>query len=213
MTRFGISSFFIGLLALAFSQNTLPAQTPGSAPDFQEVYQLIKAHSGLSDAELNRAAVQGFVSALGPKALLVTTEKVAPAAAPQLSKVALFDDNNVYLRVAHVGDGLAKEIGNAYQRINSTNKLSGIVLDLRYTDGRDYAAAVAVAELFIAKSQPLLNWGNGVISAPGTTEAIQLPLAILVNSGTSGSAEALAAMLRASGAGLILGSKTAGLAF
>ncbi|MBC8097560.1 MAG: hypothetical protein H7Y43_17280 [Akkermansiaceae bacterium] len=34
-----------------------------------------------------------------------------------------------------------------------------------------------------------------------------------MNSGTSGSAEALAAMLRASGAGLILGSKTAGLAF
>ena len=43
------------------------------APDFKEVYESIRAHvAGLSEAELNRAAVQGLVSALGPKVTLVT---------------------------------------------------------------------------------------------------------------------------------------------
>lgn len=212
MTRLGIHSLVMGLCALAFSQTTLRAQTLSNAPDFQEIYQLIKAHGGLSETELNRAAVQGLLSALGPKARLVSGDGSVISDSSALSKSALFDDNIGYVRIAHVAGGIAEEVSTAFQQINSTNKLSGLVLDLRYADGMDYAAAVATAELFIAKAQPLLNWGTGVVSSQDKTNSIQLPVAILVNSGTSGSAEALAAVLRAGGAGLILGGKTAGLA-
>jgi C-terminal processing protease CtpA/Prc len=86
------------------------------------------------------------------------------------------------------------------------------VLDLRYTDGTDYAAAAAAADLFIGKAQPLLNWGNGSASSHEKKDAITVPLAVLVNHDTAGAAEALAAVLRESGSGLILGSRTAGRA-
>ncbi len=212
MTRFGNCSLLIGLFVLAIGQIASRAQTLSNAADFQEVYQLIKAHAGVSEAELNRAAVQGFLSALGPKAQLISNENTVSSQSPLLSKTALFEDNVGYLRVAHVDEGLAKAISSAYRQINSTNKLSGLVLDLRYADGLDYAAAAAAAELFIAKPQALLNWGKGIVSSHEKPDAIQVPLAILVNSGTSGSAEALAAILRSAGVGLILGGKTAGLA-
>ncbi len=73
MRRFGFGSFLAGLmLVLAFPSNS-SADAKDEAPDFKEVYELVKSHvSGLSQDELNRAAVQGLLSVLGPKVWLVT---------------------------------------------------------------------------------------------------------------------------------------------
>jgi C-terminal processing protease CtpA/Prc len=94
----------------------------------------------------------------------------------------------------------------------STNKtrIRGVVLDLRFADGFDYSAAGSVANLFLDSDQPLLSWAGGSSQATKKTNAITTPLAILVNSQTSGAAEALAATLRESSVGLIIGSPTAG---
>jgi len=55
------------LLVVAFPSSSL-ADAKEEAPDFKEVFELVKSHvSGLSEEELNRAAVQGLLSALGPK--------------------------------------------------------------------------------------------------------------------------------------------------
>src|SRR6185503_15236598 len=97
-------------------------------------------------------------------------------------------------------------------RMASTNSLTGLVLDLRYAGGFDYSAAAATADLFVNAARPLLNWGNGVVSSQEKTNAIQVPVAVLVNGRTAGAAEALAAALRETGSGLILGGKTAGQA-
>jgi hypothetical protein len=64
------------------------------------------------------------------------------------------------------------------------------VLDLRFADGDDLAAAKATASLFASKKQPL---------------------AILVNSQTRGAAATLASTLRESRDGLVFGSATADL--
>ena len=72
----------------------------------------------------------------------------------------------------------------------ATNKIIGTVLDLRFADGDDLAAAKAAADLFAAK---------------------KLPLAILVNSETRGAAAALATDLRAARDGLVLGGAAAEL--
>ena len=97
-------------------------------------------------------------------------------------------------------------------KLGATNKLDGVILDLRYAAGDDYASAAATAELFVKKEQPLLNWGNGMVRSKDKSDAISLPVAVLVNRQTAGAAEALAAVLRETGAGLILGSRTAGQA-
>ena len=207
------------LAGLLLAGGALPgmAQTTNAAakPEFQEVYDLIRAHlAGMTEAQLNDAAVQALVRSLNPKVVIVTASNPATAQTnlPLVSKAAIFDGEIAYLRVARVGQGLAAAVQEAYQRLLATNKLSGLVLDLRYTDGHDYASAAATAELFTRKEQPLMNWGNGMVKSKDKSDAIIVPVAVLVNGETAGGAEALAAVLREAGAGLILGSRTAGQA-
>jgi len=202
------------VVALAGPVSALAADT-NTSPDFQEVYDLIRQHAtGLSTDELNRAAVQGLVAALGPRVALETNEAAANTAEGKkpLAETILFDGGIAYFRIARVSDDLAKAISNSYQQVRATNKVSGIVLDVRYANGSDYKAAADVVDLFVNKSVPLLNWGKGVVSGHEKPDAITVPVAVLVNHQTSGAAEALAAAVRESSAGLILGSRTAGSA-
>lgn len=191
------------------------AQTNSAAPSFHEVYDLIRQHAaGVSDAELNRAAVQGLIAALAPKVLLVTNDTSNPLSTDTrlTSQQKVFEDDIAYIRIVQVSHGLADAVNACYRELSSTNKVSGIVLDLRYAGGTDYEAAAATADLFVKKGEPLLNWNGRMLSSHEKTNAVTLPVAVLVNHATAGASEALAAMLRETGAALILGSRTAGQA-
>jgi hypothetical protein len=208
-----LSAGVISLLAHPLETKADATNTP---PDFKEVYDLIRTHlAGASPGDLDRAAVQGLVSQLHSKVSLVSgpTGTNATADAPLLAKPALYDGPIGYLRIQQVGDGLADQITSAYKELNrGTNQLKGLVLDLRFADGHDYATAASVADLFLAKEAPLLDWGNGVVRSKAKSGAITIPVAVLVNQQTSAAAEALAAVLRQTDRGLILGSNTAGAA-
>jgi hypothetical protein len=219
MIRIGIRSFLTIWLVLAGAQPGLlwaQAKTEEAAgPDFKEIYDLVHAHlAGMSEAQLNQVAVRALVTGLGPRVSLVTNGAVAKpqADAPLVSKSSVFDGDIAYVRVERVGEGLAKAVREACKKLGETNKLAGVILDLRYAAGDDYASAAATAELFVKKAQPLLNWGNGMVRSKDNSEALSVPVAVLVNRQTVGAAEALAAVLRETGAGLILGSNTAGQA-
>jgi C-terminal processing protease CtpA/Prc len=210
MTCSRIGLFLAGLIAFT-SSIPLRAATTNASPDFQEIYDLIRQHAaGVSTDELNRAAVQGILTALGPKVAMGTNNASANTSTNPIAEVMLFDGDIAYLRITRVDDGLAKAINAAYERVKTTNKVSGIVLDLRYAGGSDYRAAADAADLFVSKNQPLLNWGEGVVMSHEKNGSIRVPVGVLVNHETSGAAEALAAVVREAGAGLILGSRTAG---
>ena len=93
---------------------------------------------------------------------------------------SLLENDVLRLRVLHLTGNFSKE----FLAVQPTNKLDGIVLDLRSADGEKNAAAAACG--FIAGKR--------------------LPLVILVNSQTRGSALTLAADLRMAGAGMLVGS-------
>jgi hypothetical protein len=218
MMRIRIHSLLAALLVLAGGQAGLRAQAKAEdaqAPEFKEVYDLIREHlAGMTEGQLNQAAVGALVSRLAPRVSLVTSAAAggAPGEAPLVSKSSVFDGDILYVRVGRVGDGLANAISAACSKPETTNKLKGVVLDLRYAGGDDYAAAAAAADLFVKKEQALLNWGNGMVRSKEKSDAIALPVAVLVNRQTAGAPEALAAALRETGAGLVLGGRTAGQA-
>jgi len=211
-------SLLATLALLASALPGLPAEAKAeaaNAPDFLEVYDLVRTHlAGMSEAQLNQAAVQALLSGLGPRVSLATNGAAAKARAeaPLVGRPGVFDGGIAYVRIERVGDGLANAVRDACRKLGATNKLSGLILDLRYAAGEDYASAAATADLFLKKDQPLLNWGNGMVRAKEKSDAISLPVALLVNQRTAGAPEALAAVLRETGAGLILGSRTAGQA-
>ena len=194
MTRRFLKLFALALTGWLATPCTRGADAMNPAPAFKEVYDLLRTNlTGVTDENLNRAAVEGLLSQFPGKVSLVGGAADGPAGllgGPALSKSAVIESNVAYLRVGRVTTGLADELGAAYRALAGTNKIAGVVLDLRFADGSDDPAAQAAAKLFTAK------------------KIIAGPLAVLVNGETRGAAEALAAALHQAGAGLIIGSPT-----
>lgn len=190
------------------------ARADAPLPDFKEVQKVVREHlAGATDESVNRAAIEGLLSALkGRAAMLTNVENVVTNAEPLVSRQSVFDDNVGYVRVGRVDEGLVNAVSAALKDLNGTNKITGLIFDLRFTDGDDYAAAAEVVDLFLKTEVPLLNAGKGLVSSHEKTNAIGMPVVALVNSETGEAAEALGAMLRQTGAGLLIGSRTAGRA-
>jgi hypothetical protein len=182
-------------------------------PDFKEVYDLLRSNlGGVSEAELNQAAVEGLLAKLDSRAWLIDPSKTSAAetnVAP-ISSSAIFDENYGYVRIAQISGQLPAAFSASLKNLSATNKLKGLVIDLRYTSGSDYGAAAKVADRFLASEQPLLDWGGGSAKSTDKADAFRQPVAILVNHFTSGAAEALAAVLRNKDVGLLIGTNTAG---
>jgi len=214
MTRLGKAWAVVVFLLALVGSTCLRSEPQQPTPDFKEVYDLIKAHLGdVTDADLNLAAVQGLLSGLRGKVSLTGGATAPPANDAMLvSKTSLFDGPIAYIRVGRVAEGLDKAVREVWDDLAKTNALAGMVIDLRYADGTDYAAAVATADLFIKKEQPLLDWGQGMVRSKEKPELKTAPLAVLVNHQTAGASEALAAILKSAGAALVLGNRTAGQA-
>jgi hypothetical protein len=99
---------------------------------------------------------------------------------------AMVLENNVgYLRVTKADKSLLTDITTALSSMESTNRIAGLVLDLRFADGSDVTGLEAV------ESQ---------------LEQTKLPLAILINGQTAGAAARLAEDLREANTGLVIGS-------
>jgi hypothetical protein len=190
------------------------AQTP-DLPHFQELLRLLRTNlPGVTDDDLNRAAARGLLEGFGPRVQLVTNAAALTAAnEPLVSRSAVYERSFGYVRLSRVAAGLADEFGAALTQLRTAQKLKGLVLDLRFADGEDYAAAAGLADRFLTKEQPLLQWGESSARSTAKAEAVQLPLAVLVNGETRGAAEALAEVLRTSRVALLVGRPTAGQAF
>jgi len=195
-------------LALGF---TSKAENP--APSFKEVYDLLKTNlTGITDAELNRAAVLGLIEQLQPRVSLAGEPGDPSGKSGQKTtfRSSVFEKDFGYFRLGNLGADARRSFEDAYRQITTTNRLKGIVLDLRYSDGQDYKVAADLADRFVGREEPLIDWGRGAVKSEAKTNAIELPTAILVNQSTSGAAEALAGILRQMQIALIIGTNTAG---
>src|SRR5262245_40204108 len=95
MTRRGTLILLTGAgLVLIGAVGGLGAESGEKAPSFTEVYNLVRSNlAGLGDSELNRAAVEGFLTALAPKVALVTNKAGGHSSVdvPITGKPNLFD--------------------------------------------------------------------------------------------------------------------------
>jgi hypothetical protein len=216
-----IMKFLITLFAVLLLVTPSFAADPGATnsantaagANFQELYDLLRKNlTGVSDAELEQAAVQGLIKQLHPLVSIATNAPPTTNGAP-LAATSVLEGTFAYFRFNEIAEGADKEFSSALKRIGSTNKLRGLVLDLRFAGGADYAAAASLADPFLPPRQPVIDWGEGVKLSTTKTNPVHLPVAILINKETRGAAEAFAAVLRRSDIGLILGGNSAGQAF
>lgn len=210
----GLISAFFAICPAGLLNGAEASSLSQPGPPFQEVYDLIRTHlPGVSEAELDRMAVDSLIAKLGPRVILVPAGNAALelVGGPFVKSSTVYDQTIAYLRISRVEEGLAQAVRETCQAMKS-NKLDGVVLDLRYVRGENYAAAADTADVFLAKERPLLNWGTGLVRSKEKSDAITMPVAVLVNAQTARAAEALAAVLRETGAGLLIGANTAGQA-
>jgi hypothetical protein len=200
----GVASLFCGRSADA-----------ADTPDFQEVRKLVLEHlKGVNENDLNRAAVEGLLNAFYPRIALVTNQldQALDAASGAIAKTVVFERAYGYVRLTSVPAGLARALGSTISELESKQKLAGLILDLRFADGFDFRESAAIADLFLETEQPLLKWTGTSLSSTTKTNAIGLPVTVLVNRQTTGAAEALAGVLQWTGVSLTIGSPTAGQA-
>jgi carboxyl-terminal processing protease len=193
---------------------TCPIFTNLSLSNFDEVCQVLRTNlAGFKAEQLDRDAVQGLIRQLEPRVSLVAGNE-STSSGPALAGVRVLDGAFAWFHVGAVTANLPGEFRAAWKELARTNKgsIKGLVLDLRFANGFDYGAAAGLADCFLNSDQPLLDWQAGSAHATFKTDAITIPVAVLVNSQTTGAAEALAAALRETDVGLVLGGVTAGRA-
>jgi hypothetical protein len=204
----------LALIALAGTFPFLVRPVAAQAlPPVGEVYELLQQKPpGLGAEELNRAALAGLVRELDGR-LAVPGMELDAAKGPAVAKAQPIDPGFAWVRLARIDGGTPAAFDAAVaSALAATNPVRGLVLDLRETEGRDYAAAGELASRFFAEERPLLTWTGGKAESAAKTNALLMPVSILVNARTRGAAEALAAVLRRGRVGLVLGEATSGQA-
>jgi len=203
-----------------------------------EVISVLKSNyvdrDKLDEKLLNEATVSGILEALGRGVVIVAPEtpstndsktvaRELKTSAP-LARAEVIDPNIGYIRLADVTEGTPAALDAELKQFADA-KVIGFVLDLRFADGTNFAAAAAVASRFLSDGQELFTLkssekgvqvfraGSGTRTASSEgTDLTSAPLMLLVNAQTRGSAEALAGALRAQDRGIVIGSQTAGSA-
>ena len=118
-----------------------------------------------------------------------------------------------YIKAVALSKGKAQEIAS---KIKSLQKQGAkkLVLDLRYDSQGDEEEGVAVANLFLGRG--LITYLQGqkydkvAYNADPQKKVTDLPVAVLVNHGTSGAAEVVAAAILENQRGDVVGDKTFG---
>lgn len=197
---------------LALPRPSRAATQPAAPlPPLADLLKAVRDHVQ-DPASPERAAAKALIEGVQGTILAPGTPGESTSDAPAIARKERLEAGPLYVRVGQVSLALGPQLAAILQDTNLLAAANGLVLDLRFASGTEYAAAASTADLFAEPGTPLLDWGNGPIAATAKQHPWDLPVAVLVNHETQGAAEALAAAIRAAKAGLVIGSPTAGKA-
>jgi len=210
--RGGTMSAVLALLVCGWAASRAVA---APAPSFEEVSGLVRSNlAGATPEMLDGLAVDGFLKELAPRVVLVDSAdaRVRSEGSTNVTGTRVYRSTVGYIDLGDLAPEGGTAVRSAYEALAGSNRLTGLVLDLRESGGDDYAAALGVVNEFLSSEVPLVNWGDGLKRSTEKPSAIVLPVVALIGEGTGGAGEALAAMLRQSGVALLIGRTTAGTA-
>ncbi|HEY2116713.1 MAG TPA: S41 family peptidase [Candidatus Angelobacter sp.] len=185
---------------------------------------IIETVEGLSTHDLSLAAVKNhLVGEPGSRLELtiIRTRKIEPqkitvvrdvVAIPAVTETMAADNTGVIKALA-LTKGKSAEVAAKIKSLQSKGAKK-LVLDLRYNSEGDEEEGVAVANLFLGKGTIASLQGQKVdkvvYTADPQKKITDLPVAVLVNRGTAGAAELVAAAIQDNARGDVVGDKTFG---
>jgi carboxyl-terminal processing protease len=131
-----------------------------------------------------------------------------------VSGETMLDRTTGYIKVTTLSMDTPEELKDALGSLKKKG-IKRLVLDLRNNPGGVLSASIGAAELFLPKGSTIIKTKSRVKDMEMTytsnvREHFKGPLAVLVNKGTSGGGEVLAAALRDSGGAVLVGENTYG---
>lgn len=143
----------------------------------------------------------------------VTREKLQ---IPAVSLAQVDSDGIGYISLSTFSDGAAKEVENHLKAFKANKDLKGIVLDLTDNGGGLLSQAVEIAGMFLPKgTQITVTKGKGesqrrVYKTPHSPLVADVPLAVLINSGSASASEILAGAIQDLDRGILIGERSFG---
>ncbi len=148
------------------------------------------------------------------------TEPIKHELTRQIIKVAATSselyDNIGYVRIKKFSSKTSIQVQKEVESLMAkNNKLSGIILDLRNNPGGLLDEAVKVSDLFLDKGEIVSIRGREAenmerFSAKAGDITNNMPIVILINSGSASASEIVAAALQDHGRAIIMGTKSFG---
>lgn len=191
-----------------------------SAADAQAALEILKQNylepAALGQEEQARALVQGLLQRLGPGVELMSGDAGAKPE-PSPFRFEILEERVGYVRLGALTPDHLPELDSALASF-AAKKFPSLILDLRATpQSSAFDLAAEVAKRFCPRGKTLFT-----IKKPAVEEAriftstddpkFQGVIAVLVDSGTAGAPEVIAAVLRTHARALVVGAQTTGQA-
>ncbi|MEK9949801.1 MAG: S41 family peptidase [Verrucomicrobiales bacterium] len=200
-----------GLSPLA--QETLPEQP--ALPRLKEVSErIVEKVPHLSAQDLEHAALQGILTEFQGIVELESTQVVTTDESSNrssLSRKERLGETLLYLRFHRLQAESSAEILHAIES-SALPELKGLILDWRYCQDDAFEAIPPLLALFVSEAVSLPKMGLDVESVTPAPSRVEIPTVVLVNEGTKGSPEVMAALRKQGRHAVLVGRTTAGRA-
>lgn len=148
-----------------------------------------------------------------PIEIKVVREKIQINSVPY---AGMLTDSIGYIRLSSFTENCSKEVKKAYQDLKKNHNLKALVFDLRGNPGGLLMEAVAVSNLFLPKGTEIVStkgkvkqW-NRTYNATDDAVDTEIPIAVLVNSGSASASEIVSGAIQDLDRGVVMGSRTFG---
>jgi carboxyl-terminal processing protease len=128
----------------------------------------------------------------------------------------MLNEQTGYIRLSNFTTGAAREVEEAMKRMKSEHGMKSLVLDLRSNPGGLLHEAVRICNLFVDKGEMIVKtqgkvkqWDSEHITQKNAVD-LEIPLAVLINSGSASASEIVAGALQDLDRAVILGQRTFG---
>ena len=225
------SVLLAGIASAIFAQTPSPSALPSASADakttvdslapaeIDETIRVLKSNfvdpNALKDQEINRATLEGLLTRLHGGAMLVASKTTTPESpAPFYSEVL---GNHIgYIRIGSLTNDNLRAMEKALTDFTS-KKVDALVIDLRATSSNDFDIAAETTKRFVAKGKTLWTVRKTVAHQDRAftndrDPVFQGTIMVLIDSETSGPAEAMAVALKTHGQALLIGQPSAGRA-
>ncbi len=148
-----------------------------------------------------------------PLEKIINREEIKINSVPYFGMV---DDNIGYIRLSSFTESASREVKEALVALKAKNNLMGIVIDLRGNPGGLLTEAVNISNLFVEKGQEIVSTRGKVKEWDKSYKALntpidsEIPVVVLVNSGSASASEIVSGSLQDLDRGVVVGQRTFG---